>query len=293
MKGSIAVPLAAALAAALLAGVAAAQEPAKWSNLEDGLKAAKKNGKPLLLVTSWKHGVCNTCDTWHDRVPSDADVAKQMARFEQAEWQYDGLTGKVIPWTKEHGGTSDDPAVQVFVVVPDTAQVTRAPRDEAFAPGDFAKWLKGEADAFEKTHVATRIAFAAAEIKTEIQGTTTKWSCAAIDAAKKDAKPVLVYVSRGERADADKTAKAQAAASRKLEKGLLDSEQAAKAVEGWTLVKLDVAEADQLAYAKLLGADKAPVLLAFGPGDDKPQALDLTITGEALAFKLKKLAAKK
>ena len=220
MKGSIFASLAAAV---LMAGVAAAQDPARWTNLEDGLKAAKKSGKPLMLVTSWKHGVCNTCDTWHDRVPGDAEVAKQTARFVEAEWQYDGLNGKVIPWTKEHGGTSDDPAVQVFVVLPDTGQVTRAPRDEAFAPGDFAKWLKEQADAFEKTHVATKIAFAAAEVKTEIAGTTTKWTCAAIDAAKKDAKPVLVYVTRGERADADKPAKAQAAASRKLEKSLLDS----------------------------------------------------------------------
>jgi hypothetical protein len=294
MKGSIAVATAVSLAAAvLLAGVAAAQDPGKPANLEDGLKAAKKSGKPLLLVTSWKHGVCNTCDTWHDRVPGDADVAKQIVRFVEAEWQYDGLNGKVIPWTKEHGGTSDDPAVQVFVVVPDTGVVTRAPRDEAFAPGDFAKWLKEQADAFEKTHAATRIAFAAADVKTEVAGTTTKWTCAAIDAAKKDMKPVLVYVTRGERADADKTAKAQAAASRKLEKSLFDSDQAAKAAEGWTLLKLDVAEADQLAYAKLLGADRAPALLALVPGEEKPQAIDLTITGEVLAFKLKKLAPKK
>jgi hypothetical protein len=289
MKGSIL----ASLAAALLAGVAAGEDAVKWTSLDDGLKAAKKSGRPLLLVTSWKHGVCNTCDTWHDRVPGDADVAKQAARFEQAEWQYDGLNGKVIPWTKEHGGTSDDPAVQVFVVVPDTGQVTRAPRDEAFAPAEFAKWLKEQADAFEKAHPATRVAFLAADVKSKGEGAAAKWTCPAIDAAKKDQKPVLVYVTRGERADADKAAKAQAAASRKLEKGLLDSEQAAKAVEGWTLVKLDVAEPDQLAYAKTLGADKAPALLVLVPGEDKPQTIDLSITGEALAFRLKKAAPKK
>ena len=100
-------------------------------------------------------------------------------------------------------------------------------------------------------------------------------------------------MSRGERADADKSAKAQAAASRKLEKGLLDSEQAAKAVDGWTLVRLDVADADQLAFAKTLGADKAPALLVIVPGEEKPQTIDASITGEALAFRLKKLATKK
>jgi hypothetical protein len=290
MKGSIPASLA---VLALAAAAAFAQDPAKWTSLEDGLKAAKKSGRPLLLVTSWKHGVCNTCDTWHDRVPVDAEVAKQIARFEHAEWQYDGLNGKVIPWTKEHGGTSDDPAVQVFVVAPDSGKVTRAPKDEAYAPGGFAKWLKEQADAFEKTRVATRIAFVAAEVVSEGEGASAKWTCPAIDAAKKDGKPVLVYVTRGERPDADKAAKAQAAASRKLEKGLLDSEQAAKAAEGWTLVKLDLADAGHLAYAKTLGADKAPALLLLVPGEEKPQTVDAATTGDALAFKLKKFAPKK
>ena len=44
-------------AAALLAATALAQDPAKASNLEDGLKAAKKSGKPVLVITSWKLGV--------------------------------------------------------------------------------------------------------------------------------------------------------------------------------------------------------------------------------------------
>jgi len=207
------------IAAALLAaGAAFAQEPQRWTNLEDGLKAAKKSGKPLLLVTLWKHGVCNTCDTWRDRVPGDADVAKQLTRFEHAEWQYDGLSGKVIPWTKENGGTSEDPAVQVFVVQPDTGKAVRAPRDDAYAPSAFAKWLKEQADAYEKAHPSMRIPFAPAELNVEVDGTTRSVSCPALDAAKKDGKPALVYVSRGERADADKPAKDQCAASRKLEK---------------------------------------------------------------------------
>jgi len=290
MKASTFLPT---LAAAMLAVSALAQEPTKWTNLDDGLKAAKKSGKPLLLVTLWKHGVCNTCDTWRDRVPGDADVVKQLPRFEQAEWQYDGLAGKVIPWTKEHGGTSEDPAVQVFVVQPDTGQAVRAPQGDAYAPSAFAKWLKEQADGYEKSHPSTRIAFAAAELKVDVDGTTRNVSCPALDQAKKDGKPALVYVSRGERPDADKTTKPQAAASRKLEKGLLDSEQAAKALDGWTLVRLDVADADQLAFAKTLGVDKAPALLAIVPGEEKPQTIDASITGEALAFKLKKLVAKK
>ncbi len=33
-----------------------------------------------------------------------------LSRFESVEWFYDGLNGKIIPWTKENGGTSDDPS---------------------------------------------------------------------------------------------------------------------------------------------------------------------------------------
>jgi hypothetical protein len=278
---------------ALLAVAASAQEPARSTNLEDGLKAAKRSGKPLLLVTCWKHGVCNTCDTWRDRVPADPDVAKQTTRFEQAEWLYDGLNGKVIPWTKAHGGTSDDPAVQVFVVTPDGGQVARAPREQAYAPAEFAKWLKEQADAFEKAHPATRIAFVAAEVAVEVDGTTRKVSCPALDAARRDAEPVLVYVARADHPDAEKSAKLQAAACRKLEKGLLGSEAAAKALEGWTCLRFDVADADQAAFAKTLGVDKAPALLAIVPGEEKPVVLDTTVAGEALAFKLRKLVAKK
>src|SRR5204863_5334257 len=107
-----------------------------------------------------------------------ADVQKQFSRFEQAEWLYDGMSGKVIAWTKEHGGTSDDPAVQAFVVAPDSGQVARVPTEQAYAPSDFAKWLKEQADTFEKTHPATRMAFQLAEIKVASEGTARTWTCA-------------------------------------------------------------------------------------------------------------------
>jgi hypothetical protein len=50
-------PMFALLGAVLMAGAAVAEDPAVSSNLEDGLKAAKKSGKPVLVITSWKLGV--------------------------------------------------------------------------------------------------------------------------------------------------------------------------------------------------------------------------------------------
>ena len=283
-----------ALAALALAGaVALAQDPQRWTNLDDGLKAAKKSGKPVLVVTIWNTGVCNTCDTWRDRVPKDAEVAKQVPRFEQVEWRYDGLNGKVIPWTRQHGGTSDDPAVQAFVVTPDSGDVARAPRETVYAPSQFAKWLKEQADAFEKSHPATKVPFVPAEVSETGEGEAKKWTCAAVDEARAAKRPVLLYVSRADRADGDKPAKVQATASRKVEKAALESAEVAKALEGWTLLRLDVADPAHAAYAKSLGADKAPALLAIVPGEEKPQELDTALAADSLAFRIRKLAPRK
>ena len=54
MKASISAALA---VVALLAAAAVAEDPVKSSNLEDGMKAARKSGKPVLVITTWKLGV--------------------------------------------------------------------------------------------------------------------------------------------------------------------------------------------------------------------------------------------
>jgi hypothetical protein len=281
----------------LAAAAALGQDVRVFANLDDGLAAAKKSGRPVLVVTRWRNGVCNSCDAWRDRVPRDADVQRQLARFEQVEWLYDGPGGKVIRWTKEHGGTSEDPAVQAFVVAADAPQVAvaRAPLERVYAPAEFAKWLKEQAEAYEKAHPATKLRFAGAELVVEIEGTTTRRSCPAVDAARDASRPVLLYVFRGDRDGADKAAKAESAQCRRLEKAAFDSDAVLKATDGWVLVKLDLADADHAAYAKSLGVERAPALLALLPCEDKPQLVDVAsvTSGDALAFKLKKLAAAK
>ena len=48
----------AALAAVILAPAAILAAPTAWhQNIEEGRKAAKKSGKPLLVITTWKDGV--------------------------------------------------------------------------------------------------------------------------------------------------------------------------------------------------------------------------------------------
>lgn len=46
------------LAATLVLATLATAAPEGWhTSLKDGLKAARKSGKPLLVVTAWKSGV--------------------------------------------------------------------------------------------------------------------------------------------------------------------------------------------------------------------------------------------
>lgn len=220
----------------------------------------------------------------------DAAVLDAAARFERVEWLYDGLKGKIIPWTKANGGTSDDPSVQAFVVDLDGKVVERATDADAHQPKAFVRWLTKHADAWEKAHPKTKVAFVPAEIVAEGEGAERTVKCAALDDARAAGTPVAVYVGRGPRTDDDAKAKAEAAASRAFEKGTLNSDDAAKAASGWTLLRLDRGDKDQAALAKSLGVEEAPALLLFAPGAEKPQALPRDATGASLAFQMKKTA---
>lgn len=279
-------------AVALLTSAAPAQEPRKWATLDEGLAAAKKSGKPLMLLTLWNPGVDVASDSWRERMPEDAEVARQLWRFEQAEWLYDGVGGKVIQWTRANGGTSDDPTVQAFVVLPDVAPetraVTRAPRDALKTPDAFAKWLKEHADAYEKTHPVPRLAYVAGAVRAQGEGTARTCSIPAVDSARKEDRAVLVFIARSETRDSDKEAKAQAAASKKTEKGFLDSDLFARIYQGWTLIRIDIADPDALAYAKSFGVDKAPFYLQFFPGETEPRRIDPANWGDGPGMKGKK-----
>ena len=92
-------------------------------------------------------------------MPTHEEVRRQLARFEPVHWLYDGLGGKVIRWTKEHGGTSEDPAAQAFVLTAQGKVVARAENNATlYAPKAFARWLKEQADRYEREHPRTKVA---------------------------------------------------------------------------------------------------------------------------------------
>ena len=118
----------------------------------------------------------------------DAKVAQQLERLETVEWLYDGLGGKVIAWTKAHGGTSDDPSGQAFLVARDGTVQSRCPDAAVHAAGSFEGWLKEQADLYEKQHPRTRLSLLPASVK--VEGEPRKISCPALDEARAAKTPV-------------------------------------------------------------------------------------------------------
>ncbi|MHC4471795.1 MAG: hypothetical protein ACYTDY_02520 [Planctomycetota bacterium] len=218
-------------------------------------------------------------------MPANEKVKKELPRFELVEWLYDGINGKIIPWTKQHGGTSNDPSVQAFVVAASGEVVARSPDGTTYGASAFAKWLLKQALDYAKKHPRTRVPFKPAEVRKE--GVT--WRCPALSEAQKAKKPVLLYFGREARKGAGKAARKEAEAARKLESKTLDSKSVAAAAKGWVLLRFDLAEEEHRAYAKTLGVSAAPALLAWTPGAEKPEDWGAKITASSLAYRLKKL----
>ena len=213
-----------------------------------------------------------------------------FSRFETVEWLYDGLNGKIIPWTKQNGGTSDDPSVLTFAVGHDGKVIEKCADAEAHQPKAFAAWLRARADAWEKIHPRTKVPFEPAVLAVSGEGAARTVSCAAMDEAKAAKRPVALYIGREERSGDEAKAKAEIAACRKFEKEALGADEPAKAAAGWLLLRLDRADADQALLAKSLGVETAPAVVLLAPGAEKPVVLDRQATGGSLAYQLKKLA---
>ena len=223
-------------------------------------------------------------------------MAKVATRFEAVEQLYDGLNGKIIGWTKENGGTSDDPSVQVFVVGADGKVIERAPDADAHQPKQLVKWLTKHADAWEKAHPKTKVPFVATTVRVTGSGETRRVVCDELDAARNAGKPVAIYLGREPR-DGDKgDAKAEATAARKFEKQVLGSEEAAKAGAGWTLLKLDRSDPDHALLVATLGLATpsiiAPSIVLYLPEVSEPALLDRMTSSGTLTKWFKKVPAK-
>lgn len=218
-------------------------------------------------------------------------VTRELARFERVEWIYDGLNGKIIPWTKQNGGTSDDPSCQAFVVGGNGAVVARAPDAAVHAAAPFAEWLREQALRYEKEHPRTRVPFVPAEVEEGGGEEGAPPRCAALEEAREAGRALLLYVGREPLAGDAKAARAETAAARKFEKGTLGSKPAAEAAAAFVLLRFDLSEKSHAALARAWAVERAPALLLWLPGEAAPRDLGTRLDGGALAYQLKKHAS--
>jgi len=218
-------------------------------------------------------------------VQGDAEVVKVLSRYEPVEWQYDGLKGKIIPWTLENGGTSHDPSVLAFVVAPNEKVVAMCPGSAAYQPGSFSMWLKEQAVAYDRAHPRTLVPLIRATVAAGRDGPR----CAEVERARNEKKPVLIYVGDDSAASGDKKARALAGKLRAFERKHFGSKTNAAAAKGWALFRLDLSDENHRAYAKALGVTGAPAVLVFRPGEGTPLDLTKKLKSGSLAYQMKKL----
>jgi len=222
-------------------------------------------------------------------VETDEGVGKALSRFECVEEVYDGLGGNVIAWTKAHGGTSDDPSAQIFVLGRDGAFVARASDATAHDPKALATWLCDQSKAYERAHPKTALPLVRAEVAIEGQGEDEKAVCAALDDAKRRGAPALLYFGRDAAPEGAKKLQREVEASQKLERGALDAKSAAQSAKGWVLLRFDLADPTHARLAKSFGVGAAPDVVLVVPGGDAP--IDLGVPSAAtLRYRLKKHA---
>ena len=207
-------------------------------------------------------------------------LQKLLPKVEAVEWYYDGLNGKIIPWTKENGGHSDDPSVQAFLVARDGNVFARCPDAKAYSASGLAGWLDEQVRAYAKKYPRLSLAFEE-PADVERDGNKVTW--------RQGARPLLLFIGREERRDDDRAAKKQVKETRKFEKRAFQHKDLAEAAKGWTLVRIDLGDETHALIARGFAVTEAPALLMFLPDETRPKDLG-KIKAASLVYYLKKHA---
>jgi hypothetical protein len=168
--------------------------------------------------------------------------------------------------------------------MPDERLFAMSPGNSAYAASSFAKWLREQADAYERAHPKTKVPF----VRATVAGTGDDRRCAELKKARTSGQPIMLFFGRESRPDHDRAAKAEAKATRAYVKKQLGSKEAARNAKGWALFRFDLADADHAAFAKTLGVSKAPTTLMILPGVKAPIDLTPKLRSGSLAYWLKK-----
>ncbi len=170
--------------------------------------------------------------------------------------------------------------------------IERASDADAHQPKQLVRWLTKHADAWDRAHPRTLVPFVGATVRATGGGSDRRVTCDELEQARKSGTPVAVYVGRETREGDDAKAKAEVAAARKFEKEVLCSADAAKAASGWTLLRLDRAEADHATLAQSIGIAAAPAIALYLPDVAAPELLDRMTSATTLTKRFKQAAVK-
>lgn len=196
------------------------------------------------------------------------------------------MGGKIITWTKENGGTSDDPSVQVFLCGKDGKVQSRCADGQAYDASSLSKWLEEALLAYEKEHPRTAVPFQ----PPELAGEGEEIRCEAIDAAREAGKPVLLYVGREGREEDARKLKAQVKSCRAFEKSCFGSKKTAEDAEGWLLLRFDLSDEAHAAFLQRYGIEEAPALRMIVAGEESPIDPGTKLKAANLSYHLKKHA---
>ena len=183
----------------------------------------------------------------------DADLVKEISdAYVPVMWPYDGLGGKVIGWTKQHGNTNDDPSHLIWVVDADEKEIAHAAGGDAESSSSMQKWLVENAKAYEKAK-KRGVAHLFEDAASSEEAT----------AAGEGVVVVWFYASAPESASAE--VKAAAARSKALADGVLASKKLEDACRPLVLRKFDVAKSGDGAAPPATALAEVPYLRVIAP----------------------------
>lgn len=214
-------------------------------------------------------------------LPSSAVIKALAQDVVPVMWKYDGLGGKAIAWTKQHGNTNDDPSHLIWLLDEDGAEIARA-GGEGETSASLVEWLASSIATWEKRRapgIARRFEAPADGVDVGVAGAR--------------ARMIWYAATDAEGAAPERRSAAERTASLALK--VLSSKKLEGLTENVDLVRVDGSVAADGTAADAATLARLPRIVILGPstgGASEPYRAELTgavLTVDALTAALGKL----
>ena len=166
-------------------------------------------------------------------------------------WKYDGLGGKVIQWTKQHGNTNDDPAHKIWLVDAAGVEIARADREGETA-SSLVEWLTKAIETWKKA---------------KTPGIAHLFSAPAdgVDATAAGVRPRVIWYAATDAKDAAPELKGAATRTKDLAEKVLSSKKLESLTTGVDLVRVETAVGADGSPADAATLATVPRIVLLGP----------------------------